>query len=206
MRHHMRGFAAAQIAHAAPAVDRCIAVEQLLPPSAARYANAIHGTHHRRELANDEHYVALVGFAQKTDDARLDITRIDPFEPRGAEIEPVERRLGPIDAVYISDPALDTAVLRIPAEIPVEGSVVVPFPPLPELTAHEQQLFARVRPHVTEQQAQIRKLLPPVTGHFFAQGVLAVHDFVMRQRQDEILSKRVDKRKRYAVLVIATKH
>src|SRR4051812_24922706 len=106
MRHHMRGFAPAQIADAASAVNRCITVEQLLPPSAARYANAIPGTQHRREIANDEHYVALVGFAKKTDHARLDVTRIDPFEAGGAEVEPVERSLGPIDAVYVSDPAL----------------------------------------------------------------------------------------------------
>ena len=50
-------------------------------------------------------------------------------------------------------------------QVPVERVVVVPLAPLGELAAHEQQLLARVRPHVGVERAQVRELLPVVARH-----------------------------------------
>ena len=59
--------------------------------------------------------------------------------------------------------------------------------PLAEVAAHEQQLLAGMRPHVAVEQPQVGELLPQVAGHLVEQRALAVHDFVVRQRQDEVL-------------------
>jgi hypothetical protein len=42
---------------------------------------------------------------------------------------------------------------------------VVPLAPLAELAAHEQELLARLRPLVDQQQPQVGELLPVVAGH-----------------------------------------
>ena len=42
--------------------------------------------------------------------------------------------------------------------------------------------------------AQVRELLPLVAGHLADERALAVHDFVVRQRQHEVLGERVHQR------------
>src|SRR6266478_22781 len=71
--------------------------------------------------------------------------------------------------------------------MPVEASVVMPLASLPDLAAHEEQLLARVRPHVRVERAKVGKLLPIVTGHAAEKRTFSVHDLVVRERQDEVL-------------------
>ena len=73
-------------------------------------------------------------------------------------------------------------------QVPVEAAVVVPFAPLAELAAHEQQLLAGLGEHVAEQQPQVGELLPVVAGHLAEQRAFAVDDLVVRQRQNEVLA------------------
>ena len=76
-------------------------------------------------------------------------------------------------------------------EVPVERRVVVPLPPLPDLPSHEEKLLSRLRIHVGEQQPEIGELLPVVAGHLSDQRSLAVHDFVVRQGEHEVLREGV---------------
>src|ERR1035441_7492760 len=82
-----------------------------------------------------------------------------------------------------ADPALHSLVRSKSQRMPVNAAVVVPFAPLGNLAAHEQQLLARLGEHVAEQQTQIGIFLPVVSRHFAEQRTLAVHHFVMRQRE-----------------------
>src|SRR5438067_4274501 len=68
---------------------------------------------------------------------------------------------------------------------------MAPFAFLGEFTAHEHQLFAGMAEHETVIGAHVGKTLPVVAGHPPEYRTFAVHDFVMRQRQDEIFRKRV---------------
>jgi hypothetical protein len=79
---------------------------------------------------------------------------------------------------------------------PVDATLTVPFAPLAELAAGEDELASRVRPHPTEQRAQAREALPLVARHLRQQGSLAVHDFVVTDREDEILRERVQQTER----------
>ena len=62
--------------------------------------------------------------------------------------------------------------------------IVIPLSPLAKLAAHKQQLLARMGPHETQISAQVGKLLPAITGHFVDQRMLAMHHFVMGDRQE----------------------
>jgi hypothetical protein len=60
--------------------------------------------------------------------------------------------------------------------------------------------------HVGEQQAKIGALLPIVAGHLGEQRTLAVHDLVVRDRQDEFLAPGVHERERDELVVVAPVH
>ena len=91
---------------------------------------------------------------------------------------------------------------RIAEQLPVEPDIVVPFPLLGELAAHEQQLLAGMRPHEGKIGAQIGESLPPVARHLADQRALAVHHLVMPQRQDEILVEGVEQAEGQLVVMI----
>ena len=60
-----------------------------------------------------------------------------------------------------------------------------------------------MRPHPGEQRAQVGELLPAVARHLAEQRPLSVHHLVMAQRQDEVLTERVQQSERQLVVVIA---
>ena len=60
-----------------------------------------------------------------------------------------------------------------------------------------------MRPHVRQQRAQVGRLVPRVAGHPLPQRALAVHDLVVRERQDEVLAERVHQREGHLVVVVA---
>src|SRR6266567_457489 len=98
--------------------------------------------------------------------------------------------------------ATQTIVRRKTNELPVKASVVIPFVPLPEFAAHEEQLFARMPVHPRQKHSEIGKLLPFVAWHFGQQRTLAVHHFIVTKHQDEILLEGVKERKRDVAVMI----
>ena len=109
-------------------------------------------------------------------------------------------------AVQIAHPALHAGVQRVLQQVPVEALVVVPLALLAELAAHEQQLLARVRPHVAVQQPQVGELLPLVARHLADERALAVHHLVVRERQHEVLGEGVDQAEGEAAVVVLAVH
>ena len=125
------------------------------------------------------------------------------WKPGGVEVALVQRRLGGVDAVQVLDEPLQPGVQRLVEQVPVEAAVVVPLASLAELAAHEHQLLAGVRVHVAVERAQRRRLLPVVAGHLAEHRALPVHDFVVRERQDEVLAEGVDQRERQVPVIVA---
>ena len=80
---------------------------------------------------------------------------------------------------------------RIVQNVPVEADIMIPFTSLRDLISHEQKLFAGLGIHGTEKQPQIGELPPIVAGHLVDERMLAVDDFIMRQRQDEVFREGV---------------
>ena len=74
---------------------------------------------------------------------------------------------------------------------PLNGLVVAPLNKLTDLVAHKVELGTGMRHLVEGQRAQAGKLAPPVARHAADERALAVHDFVVAQRADEVLGKGV---------------
>ena len=93
--------------------------------------------------------------------------------------------------------------MRIVAEQhPIELLLEVPLRELTEFAAHEQQLLAGVRHHVAEERTHSCEFFFVIARHFVYQRALAVNHLVMRNRQNEILGKRIEKRECQAVVII----
>ena len=108
----------------------------------------------------------------------------------------------PVDQVQVAHQALNAQMARVLQQAPVQRAVMVPLGGLGELAAHEQQLFTGVGEHEPIAGAQIGQLLPAVAGHLAQHGTLAMHDFIVRQRQHEIFVKRVDQAEGDVALVV----
>ena len=101
----------------------------------------------------------------------------------------------PVKLVQILNKGLNALVNRCFEQMPVEALGLVPFAPLAKLAAHEQQFFSGMRPHISVQRAQVRELLPFVARHLVQQRALHVHDFIMREGENEVLSPRIEQTK-----------
>src|SRR5262245_50012187 len=85
---------------------------------------------------------AVWAFAQENDRAFLSVVAIDPFEARRIAVQRMQGRLTAVKPVKIVHPALEPAVLRVLQKVPIQTGIVVPFAPLAEIAAHEEQLLA----------------------------------------------------------------
>ena len=80
--------------------------------------------------------------------------------------------------------------------MPVEALIVIPFVPLAEFAAHEEQLLARLPVHPRVKHPEIGEFLPFVARHFRKQRALPVHHFVVAEHENEMFLKRVEQRER----------
>src|SRR5438874_13599413 len=93
---------------------------------------------------------------------------------------------------------------RLCKKVPIEAALVTPFLLLPELASHEQQLLAGMPVHEGVIGTQVCEPLPVIARHPAEDRTLAVHHFVMRERQDEILEERIVQTEHdVAVMVLA---
>src|ERR687891_1971380 len=86
-------------------------------------------------------------------------------------------------------------------QVPVERAIVAPLLLLRKLAAHEEELLSGVGPHEPVQRTEVREPLPAVPGHLREERALAVHDLVVREREDEVLRERVHEAERELVMV-----
>ena len=116
----------------------------------------------------------------------------------------MEGGFGAIQMVEVFDPELHAGMEFVLERRPLEAGLVVPFGPLRQFIAHEEQLFAGHGVHVTEEQAQVGIFLPVVARHHGEERTFAMHDFIVGQRQDEVLMEGVHHAKRqFAVMMLA---
>ena len=154
---------------AAAAIVMGVAVEQLFPHAASRYADAVVHAQHRREVAHHDDLFAVGAPAHETEHIVFEIVRVQPRKSGIGEILLVQRGLLAIGAVQIAHPIAHALMRPIVQQRPVERLVMVPFAPLRKLAAHEQKLLARMCPHVSVKRSQAGELLPLVAGHLVQQ-------------------------------------
>src|SRR5436309_135217 len=72
---------------------------------------------------------------------------------------------------------------RLIQQMPVERMIVLPLAFLGEFVAHEEELLAGMAVHESVIGAQVGEPLPVVARHATEERALAMHDFVVRERQ-----------------------
>ncbi len=82
--------------------------------------------------------------------------------------------------IQVTDQLLDAAMRVVLQQIPTDLAVVVPFVPLGQFAAHEQQLLTWMCPHVGVEQSQVGELLPEIASHLADERSFTVHHFVVR--------------------------
>ena len=196
---------AAQVAATLAAVFGGIGVDALDPASGRRYAEAPRRSFHRREVARDDHRRRLAATpAQPGVDGIFGRVGLDPLEARRLAVQLVESRGGPVEAVEVANEPLHAGVARVAEQVPVEARVVVPFAGLCEVLAHEQELLPGMTPHEGEVGAQVGEALRFVARHLREQRALAVHHFVVAQRQHEVLREGVVHAEGHLVMVVSS--
>ena len=183
------------VSHVAPAVRGGVAVQRLNVPAGERDADAVRFPGHGGQVEDAHHAVLRVlPAAQQGDDGVVHVPEIDPLEPLGAEIHLVERRGLPVDAVQVPDELLHPPVAVPLQQVPLQRLIVVPFVPLSDLPAHEQELLPGMGIHVGIEQAKVGELPPQVAGHLVEHRALQVHDLVVGEGEDEVLVERIQER------------
>ena len=207
MPDDLLGVDPAQVPHARPAIALRVGVEHLAPPPGERQADPVIGLRVAGEVRDARHHRRLAlgvdPVAQEAQDVAARVVGVDPGEALGGDVTRPHRGHGAVSPVEVADQRLDPAVQRVLEQVPVERPLLGPLAFLPELAALEQQLLARVRPHVGQQRAQVRGLVPGVAGHPLPQRALAVHHLVVREREHEVLAEGVHQREGHLVVVVA---
>src|SRR6185436_14377241 len=140
MAAHGRSAHAALIAVAAAAKLLGVGVEQLFPEAVSRDADAKVVAGHWCEVEDGRDAApAAPRVAQERERALVAVARVDPLEPRRVEVELVQGAVLAADPVQLGQEAAERARQLLLQEVPVEAAVMVPFPPLTELAAHEQE-------------------------------------------------------------------
>src|ERR1700692_2825839 len=127
-------------------------------------------------------------------DAVVGVIGIDPFEAWPVEVHLVERGFLRIQLVQVTDEALKPAMGFPLKQMPVETPSFAEFLTLAEFLAHEQEFLTRVRILIGVEEAQVSELLPHVAGHFVEQGIFAVNDFIVGERQHEVFGEGIYQR------------
>src|SRR5665811_1702437 len=133
-------FDGARHAGAGTPIPRVVTVEERLPPSADRYADAITGPGHRRQVQDDEDGTVST-FAKEAQHAGSGVAGIDPLEPGGVAVFHEQGFLTSVQGVEVLHPALHPGVVVVFENEPFELPINRPFGSLSELTTHEQALL-----------------------------------------------------------------
>src|ERR1700682_176611 len=87
-------------------------------------------------------------------------------------------------------------------QVPVEAASFAEFTSLAELLAHEEELLTGMTVLIGVKESEIGELLPHVAGHFVEKRIFAVDNFVVRERQHEVLGESVEHREGELVLMV----
>src|SRR5581483_465488 len=123
------------------------------PAAGARQAEPVARTRYRREIRGEHDesgFAAWAGlrFPGERDHVRVGVVGLDPPEAARVGVELPQSGLVAVETVEVAHEALDPGVLRRLEQVPVERALVAPLLLLGELRAHEEELLARVGPHV----------------------------------------------------------
>ena len=187
-------------------IDGRVTVDHLLPGASKRHANAIPLTRYRGKVGDHQQGLAILAPAQPGINAVGRIIANQPLKALRYIILLIQRRLLAVQPVQVTHQLLHAPVLGVLQQIPVQLLIMVPFAPLAEFAAHKQQFLARMRPHKAQIGTQVGEFLPAISGHLVDQRVLAMHHFIMGNRQDKAFGPGIDQAKAQLVVMVGAVH
>ena len=182
------------VCHAAAAELGLVRGEYLFISAGDRNADAVFLLLLRREVDNDHDIRAVLRHTAEGDDVVAVVLMADPLKAAPVGILLPQLRSSKVEVIERLDVRLHLAVRRIIQQHPVQSALVRPFGELCKLAAHEQHLLARVCGHVAVQRAQTAELILVRRRHLADERALAVHDLIVRERQDVVFGKGVHER------------
>src|SRR5439155_6005337 len=132
-----------EVPDVAAAVGFRIGVYDFAIESDARNAETVIGTHNGRRVHDEDDHFAFARFPNERHDTIVRVVKIDPLKALIRIVLLPERGLAFVSIIQMLHQPAQSIVFRKIEKVPIEARVVVPFAPLAEFTAHEEQFFAR---------------------------------------------------------------
>src|SRR4030042_972867 len=83
---------------------------------------------------------------------------------------------------------------------------MIPLIPLAELPSHKDQLLSRVTIHISEQESEVRKLLPFISWHLPEERPFSINHFIVGKGKNEILKEGIPDAEGQLVVTILPKN
>ena len=179
-----------------------VGVENDLIRAALRNAYAVVVALNGTEVAYNNNFVAAFVHSTKGDNRLLIVVVGDPREALPREVDFPQGRVFEIEVIERAGKVLSLFVHIVFKKHPVKRRLEVPLLELAELAAHKEQLFAGMRHHISEEGAKSRKFLLIFARHFVNERALAVHNLIVRDRQDKVFGKGVEERECKRIVII----
>ena len=177
--HFFRRYGVEDLAALAPVLQVVAVVEQRPFPFGIR-PDAVFGPVDGCQVEDREDHVGriladpLIG-----QDALLPVVDAQPAEAVGSGAQFVQGGFTRIEMVEGFHPTVDAEMGFVPQHVPIKLRSEVPFVPLAELPAHEEQLCARMGVHVGEHEAEVGKLVLSLSRHPAEQRSFSMDDLVV---------------------------
>ena len=178
--------------------------EDLGVATVGRHTDAVAFASDRAEVADHDDLVTELVDSAEADDALLIVIQHNPLEAVPGIVHFPEFGVVEVEFVELPVEVLELVVHRIFEQVPVELLLVIPLVKLTELRAHEAELLAGMRHDIGHERTQSGKFHIVVAGHLLEQGRLAVHHFVVGQREDEMLGESIHQREGKQVVIVGT--
>ena len=78
---------------------------------------------------------------------------------------------------------------------------MIPLVPLTKLPTHEEEFFAGLGVHITQEQSEVGEFLQVRPGHLAEQRSLAVDNLIMREGHNKIFAEGIQETKRQRIVM-----
>ena len=135
---------------------------------------------------DDQEVVFLLAVANKTQNRLFAIVGIDDLEAFRFVFGFPKRPFFPVQFIQRCSKMLHFSIQFVFQISERKSFIISPFKILSPFASHKQELFTRMSHLIGIKRAQLGQLAIAIAPHLVHQALLAVHDLVMRQRQNEI--------------------
>lgn len=199
------GYETSQVADVGATVDGRVGIENFGVKAGFGDADEVSSADDGSGIHNNNKKIAgILSAPEEGENAVVGVIGVQPFESTPVEFDFMQCRLGSVEPIEVRDETLNAPMGVMLQEMPIQAASFAPFITLGKFLTHEKELFARMSILISEQEPEIGKFLPEITGHFVEKRFFPMHHFIVGKGKQKILAEGVEKRKgEIVVLVLA---